>query len=68
MTELFGGQISYVRHHHPHAFVDLPGVVAIEQGPRQGELYAGTLDLAFTGPGSIVKVCAGCNAHPIWTS
>ncbi len=68
VTELFGDRISYVRHHHPHAFVDLAGAVAIEQGPRQGELYAGTLDLTFTGPGSIVKVCAGCNAHPIWTS
>ncbi len=68
VAELFGGRISYVRHHQPHAFVDLEGVVAIEQGPRQGELYAGTLDLTFTGPGSIVKVCAGCNKHPIWTS
>ncbi len=67
VAELFGGRISYVRHHKPHAFVDLPGAVAVEQGPRQGELYAGTLDLTFQAPGSIVKICAGCNAHKIWS-
>lgn len=52
VTELFGGRISEIRHGRVAAFLDLPGALAIEAGPR-GTLYAAT---GITGPASIVRI------------
>jgi hypothetical protein len=57
VTELFAGRISVVRHHHVNPYVDLPGAIAVERGAH-GNLLAATLDLSFSGPGSIVRVSA----------
>jgi len=59
VTELFGGQISVVRHGAPAKYLALPGALAIEAG--RGALYAGT---GVTGPGSVVKIVKG-HSHPI---
>lgn len=52
VTELFAGRLSQVRHGRVKAWLDLPGAIAVEAGPR-GTLYVGT---GITGPGSIVQV------------
>ena len=59
VAELFGGQISVVRHGAPAKYLALPGALAIEAG--RGALYAGT---GVTGPGSVVKIVKG-HSHPI---
>ncbi len=55
VTELFAGRVSVIRGRHVCPVVDLPGAVSIEAG-RHGTLYAGTLDLTFQNPGSVVRI------------
>ena len=62
VAELFGGRISVVRHGRVSPYLDLPGVVAVETGPR-GDLWAGTLGNEDPpAPGTIVQVTGG-RAH-----
>lgn len=52
VTELFAGRVSRVSHGKPTAFLDLPGALAIEAGPR-GVLYVAT---GITGDPSVIRV------------
>ncbi len=65
VTELFAGRISVVWGNHATPYVDLPGVVAVERGLRNGNLIAGTLDPTFSGPGSVVRVGPQHKVHPV---
>jgi hypothetical protein len=51
VTELFAGRVSRVRHGGVTKFLDLPGALSIESGPRG--LYVGT---GVTGPSSVVRI------------
>jgi hypothetical protein len=56
VSELFGGEISVVRHGKRSSYVSLPGVVAVETS-RSGELWAATLGNEDPpAPGTIVKI------------
>lgn len=58
VAELFAGRISRVSRGKVTAWLDLPGVVAVEAGPR-GSLYAATMGSDESHPGSVVKVTSG---------
>ncbi len=64
VTELFAGRVSEVRWQSVKPLVDIPGAVSIEAG-RHDNLYVGTLDPTFQGPGSIV-VIKGKSHHRVW--
>jgi hypothetical protein len=57
VAELFGGQISVVKHGKAHKYLDLPGVVAVETD-RTGALWAATLgdEGPPPAPGTLVKI------------
>jgi hypothetical protein len=56
VAELFGGQISVVKHGKAHKYVSLPGVVAVEID-RSGALWAATLaNEDPPAPGTLVKI------------
>jgi hypothetical protein len=56
VAELFGGQISVIRHGKPSKYMDLPGVVAVETDPH-GTLWAATLGNEDPpAPGTLVKI------------
>jgi hypothetical protein len=56
VAELFGGQISVVKHGKAHKYLDLPGVVAVETD-RSGALWAATLGNEDPpAPGTLVKI------------
>jgi hypothetical protein len=56
VAELFGGQISVVKHGKAHKYVSLPGVVAVEID-RSGALWAATLGNEDPpAPGTLVKI------------
>jgi len=59
VAELFGGNISVVKHGKKSNYLTLPGVVAVETS-KSGELWAATLgDEASHAPGTIVKITHG---------
>ena len=56
VAELFGGQISVVKHGKAHKYLSLPGVVAVEID-RSGALWAATLGNEDPpAPGTLVKI------------
>ena len=56
VAELFGGQISVVKHGKAHKYLSLPGVVAVETD-RSGALWAATLGNEDPpAPGTLVKI------------
>lgn len=56
VAELFGGQISVVKHGKAHKYVSLPGVVAVEID-HSGALWAATLgNQDPPAPGTLVKI------------
>jgi hypothetical protein len=56
VAELFGGQISVVKHGKAHKYLSLPGVVAVETD-RSGALWAATLGSEKPpAPGTLVKI------------
>jgi hypothetical protein len=56
VAELFGGQISVVKHGKAHKYLSLPGVVAVEIDSR-GALWAATLGNEDPpAPGTLVKI------------
>jgi hypothetical protein len=56
VAELFGGQISVVKHGKVHKYLSLPGVVSVEID-RSGALWAATLGNEDPpAPGTLVKV------------
>ena len=59
VTELFGGQVSVVRHGQVRPYVDLPGALSVESG-RHGRLFAGTIGAEDgSAPGTVVRISAG---------
>lgn len=62
VTELFGNRISMVHHGGAKPVLDLPGAVSVEAGHGH-TLWAGTVDLATGGPGTVVKVKVGHHHH-----
>lgn len=63
VAELFGGQISVVRHGKPKPYLALPGVVAVETS-ASGQLWAATLGNEDPpAPGTIVKISKGKAHH-----
>ncbi|GAA5036818.1 ScyD/ScyE family protein [Microbacterium fluvii] len=59
VAELFGGQISQVRHGRTSTLVSLPGVVAVETSAR-GAVWAATMASEDpAAPGTIVRVTGG---------
>jgi hypothetical protein len=56
VAELFGGQISVIKHGKAHKYLSLPGVVAVEID-RSGALWAATLGNEDPpAPGTLVKI------------
>ena len=55
VAELFGGQISVVKHGKAHKYLSLPGVVSVETD-RHGALWAATLGGPPSTPGTLVKI------------
>jgi hypothetical protein len=56
VAELFGGQISVIKHGKPSKYMELPGVVAVETDPH-GTLWAATLGNEDPpAPGTLVKI------------
>jgi hypothetical protein len=55
VAELFGGQISVIKHGKAHKYLSLPGVVAVETD-RYGALWAATLGDPPSTPGTLVKI------------
>jgi hypothetical protein len=56
VAELFGGQISVIKHGKAHKYLSLPGVVAVEID-REGSLWAATLGNENPpAPGTLVKI------------
>jgi hypothetical protein len=55
VAELFGNQISVIKHGKAHKYVSLPGVVAAEID-RSGALWAATLGGPPSTPGTLVKI------------
>ncbi|MGC3993224.1 MAG: ScyD/ScyE family protein [Propionicimonas sp.] len=55
VTELFAGKVSLIRHGRVSSFLELPGALAVEAGPR-GDLYVAT---GIYGPPSVVRVQTG---------
>jgi Gluconolactonase len=58
VAELFGGKISVVNSHGVSTLVNLPGVVSVETAAN-GTVYAGTMGMDESTPGSIVKIANG---------
>ena len=63
VAELFGGQISVIRHGHVKKLVSLPGALSVEWASR-GVLYASTIAPTDengnpTGTGSVVRITLG---------
>jgi hypothetical protein len=59
VAELFGGNISVVKHGKKSNYLPLPGVVAVETS-KGGELWAATLgNEEPPAPGTIVKISKG---------
>lgn len=57
VTEFYAGRVSVVRKGTVKPYVNLPGAVSVEAGPK-GSLYAGTLVFGPAGPptASVVKI------------
>ncbi|HWC24213.1 MAG TPA: ScyD/ScyE family protein [Flexivirga sp.] len=58
VAELFGGKISVVNSQGVSTLVNLPGVVSVETAAN-GTVYAGTMGMDESNPGSIVKIAKG---------
>lgn len=58
VAELFGGKISVVNSRGVSTLLNLPGVVSVETSAN-GTLYAGTMGMDASTPGSIVKIAKG---------
>ncbi|GAB3499864.1 ScyD/ScyE family protein [Flexivirga lutea] len=58
VAELFGGKISVVNRHGVSTLVNLPGVVSVETAAN-GTVYAGTMGMDQSTPGSIVEIANG---------
>lgn len=58
VAELFGGKISVVKCGRTFTLVSLPGVVSVETAAN-GTIYAGTMGMDESTPGSIVKIAKG---------
>lgn len=58
VAELFGGKISVLNCGRTSTLLNLPGVVSVETSSN-GVLYAGTMGMDESTPGSIVKIVNG---------
>ncbi len=62
VSELFANRISMVHRGGVKPVVDLPGAVSVEAG-RGHTLWAGTVDLATGGPGTVVRIKGADHRH-----
>lgn len=58
VAELFGGKVSVVNSRGVSTLVNLPGVVSVETAAN-GTVYAGTMGMDESTPGTLVKIANG---------